>query len=121
MWTVLLSLLKGPLSSISNDLKEAYESKLKAQNDKERMAADERIAILEARKSVIMASQANPVDRVIRPLIALPFVIYINKLVLWDKVLSWGTTDALSPELSYILSVVIAGYFVDGIVKRIKS
>lgn len=119
MWNLLLSLVTGPLTQISKDLKEAYEAKLNAANDKERIIADERIAVLEARKSSILAAQSDPIERWVRIGFALPFVAYVNKLILWDKVLALGTTDALSPELSQIMMVVLGGYFVDTIVRRI--
>lgn len=119
MWSVLLGLFTGPLRGISNDLKEAYQSKLNAANDKERMAADERISILEARKSVILSSQSSPTERWIRFGYALPFVVYNGKLILWDKVLGWGVTDALGPELAQISAIVLAGFFLDATVGKI--
>lgn len=120
MWKLLLSFFSGPLSKISGDLKEAYKAKLEAQNDKEKLLADERIAVLEARKTSILAAQSNPVERFVRPLFALPFIVYTWKLVIWDKVLEWGTTDALSDNLNYVFLVILSGYFVDTIVKRFK-
>lgn len=119
MLKVVLGLLSGPLSSISRDIKEAYQSKLAAKNDAERILADERIAVLEARKTSILAAQSDPIERWVRVGFAFPFVVYINKLVLWDKVLEWGVTDPLSSELSHILMIVLGGYFVDTIVRRV--
>lgn len=120
MWNILSALFTGPLKAISNDLKEAYQTKLNAKNDAERIAADERIALLEARKSSVLAAQSDPYERWVRILLALPFVVYINKLVVWDKVLGWGVTDALSSDLYDIMMIVLAGYFVDSAIKRFK-
>lgn len=119
MWKILLGLLSGPLSDISNDLKEAYQSKLDAANDKERIAADERINLLESRKSVILASQSDPYERWVRILFAFPFIVYTWKLVLYDKVLAWGVTDPLSGELTHLMWVVVGGYFVDATVTKV--
>ncbi len=119
MWKLLLGFLSGPLSNISEDLKEAYQSKLRAQNDAERIAADERIALLEARRATILVAQSDRYERFVRIGFAFPFVVYINKLILWDKVLEWGVTDGLSPELYQIMMIVLGGYFVDTVVKRI--
>jgi hypothetical protein len=119
IWKLLLGFLTGPLSKISEDIKEAYQSKLNAVNDAERIAADERIALLEARKTSILAAQSDPIERWVRIGLALPFVIYINKLVLWDKVLAWGSTDPLSPELYQIMMLVLGGYFVDTIARKV--
>lgn len=113
MWSVLLSLVTGPLSSITKDIKEAYQSKLNAANDAERIAADERINLLEARKSTILAAQSDPVERLVRIGFAIPIMVYEWKLILWDKVLSLGVTDNLSPELWQLFWIVIGGYFLD--------
>jgi len=123
MWSAIASLLggffSGPLKQISNDLKEAYQSKLAAANDAERIAADERINTLEARKSIILAAQSDPLERLVRIGFALPFVIYNAKLLIWDKVLGFGITDGLSPELTQLMWIVVGGYFLDTTVKRI--
>ena len=113
MLKLLLGLVSGPLSSISNDIKEAYQSKLTAANDAERVAADERINLLEARKSIILAAQSDPIERLVRVGFALPMVVYTWKLVLWDKVFSLGATDGLSPELWQLFWIVVGGYFID--------
>jgi hypothetical protein len=106
-------LVTGPLSSITKDIKEAYQSKLNAANDAERIAADERINLLEARKSTILAAQSDPVERLVRIGFAIPIMVYEWKLILWDKVLSLGVTDNLSPELWQLFWIVIGGYFLD--------
>lgn len=113
MWKILLSLVTGPLTSISNDLKEAYQSKLAAANAAERIAADERINLLEARKSSILAAQSDPVERWVRIAFAFPCVVYLNKILVWDKVLGLGVTDKLSPEFWQIFLIVLGGYFID--------
>ena len=119
MWTVLGFFLNGPLSQISKDLKEAFQSKTDATTERERIAADERINLLEARKSTILAAQSDPVERWVRITIAFPFIFYINKLIIWDKVLGWGTTDALSSDLTQLFWVVIGGYFLDSSIKSV--
>lgn len=123
MWLLkaLLGFLSGPLSSISNDLKEAYQSKLAATNDKERIAADERINLLEARKSIILAAQSDPFERWIRILFALPFAIYIWKLVVYDKVLLWGITDNLSTDLWNMFYIILGGYFLETTVRTFRK
>ena len=123
MWLIklVLGFLSGPLSQISTDLKEAYQSKLNATNDKERIAADERINKLEARKSIILAAQSDPVERWVRVLFAFPCIVYVNKLVVWDKVLGLGTTDNLSMDLWNYFYIILGGYFLDTIVQRIKK
>lgn len=113
MLKLLLGFLSGPISDISNDLKQAYQSKLAAANDAERIAADERINLLEDRKSVILAAQSDPVERLVRVGYAIPCLTYLWKLLLWDKVLSLGATDGLSPELWHVFMIILGGYFLD--------
>ncbi len=117
MWKLILSLLSGPLKDISNDLKEAYQSKLNAKNDSERIAVEERINLLEARKSIILAAQSDPLERLVRIGLALPVIAYSWKLILWDKVLGLGATDGLSPELWQFFWIVVSGYFIDATVR----
>jgi len=121
MWSFLVGLFSGPLGAIAKELKEAYLAKQDAKTEQERIAAEERISTLEARKAVILAAQSDPVERWVRIGFAFPFVVYLWKLILWDKVLEWGVTDPLSPELSNIWMIVLAGYFVDVVVRRFKT
>ena len=121
MWKLLLGLFTGPLTEISNDIKEAYQSKLNAANDAERIAVEERITLLEARKSTILAAQSDPVERWVRIGFAVPFILYVNKVVLWDKVLGWGATDGLSDNFTWIMMTILGGYFLETTVKRIRK
>lgn len=101
----------GGISAIGDQLNEAYENKLKAQNNSERIEAEKQIAQLTARQAVLVAEQNGKLTRWIRPLFALPFIIYNFKIVVWDKVLGWGTTDALSPEYWQLQMIVFGAYF----------
>ena len=110
----MLSFLIGilnPLGKIADRLQAAYEAKLRAENDKERIAADIHVKQLEAQMQVLIAEQKNRLTRWIRPAFALPFVIYDFKIVVWDKVLGLGSTDALSPEFWQLQMIVFGAYF----------
>ena len=50
--------------------------------------------------------------RWIRPLFALPFIIYNLKVVVWDKVLGLGTTDVLSDQYWQLQMIVFGAYFI---------
>lgn len=77
-----------------------------------------------AEAALLMAEQGNWVTRSIRPLLALPFIIYWWKLIFWDKVIGsivhanegagWNSllfqTPALSAELNQIGMVVVGAY-----------
>lgn len=119
MWKLLFGFFTGPLTEISNDLKEAYQSRLNAANDAERLAVEERINLLEARKSIILAAQSDPVERWVRIGFTLPFIVYVNKIVLWDKVLAWGSTDPLGDNFTWIMMTILGGYFLETTVKKV--
>lgn len=118
---VLGSFFTSSVKTVSNDIKEAYQSKLNAANDAERIAADERINILEARKSIIQSAQSDRAERWVRIGFGVLFLAYNAKLIVWDKLLEWGTTDPLSPELAYIQMTVLGGYFLLANVKAIRK
>lgn len=121
LWTLISQFLGVGLPAIFKAISEAQKQKLDAKTEHERIAADERIEYLQARKDVILQSQKNKLGEWIRAAFAIPYVIYLWKLLIWDKVAGWGTTDGLSPTLHYILMIVLAGYFVDVSIKSIKG
>jgi len=101
----------GGIAAIGRELNRAYENKLQAKNDHERIEAEKQIATLQARQSILIAEQGNWVTRWIRPAFAFPFIVYDAKIVLWDKVLGWGTTEPLSPEFWQLQMIVFGAYF----------
>ena len=119
MWSFLLGLI-NPLGRITDKLAAAYAERSNAQTEQQRIAADERVHTLEARKAIILQAQMDPMERWVRIGFALPFILYLWKLVLWDKLLGWGATDDLSADLWAILYIVLGGYFVDTVVRRLK-
>lgn len=112
--------LINPLGRIADKLAAAYVERSNAQTDQQRIAADERIKTLESRRDVILKAQSDPFERWVRIGFSLPFIIFVWKLVVWDKVLGWGATDNLSDDLWAILYIVLGGYFVDTIVRRFR-
>ena len=73
------------------------------------------LAEVEARKlqsQIIIAEQGWWVTAMIRPMIAWPFIIYVWKSVVYDKVLGFGTTDALDGSLGEWAGIIITAYFV---------
>jgi hypothetical protein len=96
---------------------EAYKAKLSADNTQDRTAADlaaKAIAAeIEARKSanaVIIAEQGRWYTAMIRPLLALPIIIYLWKVILWDKVLGLGTTDAIGGDVGIWAGTIVTTY-----------
>jgi len=115
MWSWLANLIGGPIVS---GLINAYKAKLDAANTQDRIAADlaakEIEAEIEARKqasATIIAEQGRWYTACIRPLLAAPFVIFTWKVVVWDKVLAWGSTDPLNGDVSTWAGYIIIAYF----------
>jgi hypothetical protein len=110
----------NPLNAIVKGLSDAYVARQNAQTDQDRIAADERIKALEARRNVLIAESGTRINSLIRAGFAFPFVVYNAKLVLWDKVLALGSTDSLSAELFQIELACIGFYFLYDITARLK-
>jgi hypothetical protein len=100
------------IGSIVGKLAEAYKARENAKTDQERIAADERIAMLQAQ-----ASAQRPVDAWMRIGFAMPFALFNAKIIVWDKMLGLGRTDPLSPDLIKVELVVIGFYFLHVLVR----
>lgn len=115
IWKWLADLIGGP---IVQGLVNGYKAKLEAGNTSERIAADlaARELAVEQRErelasQIVIAEQGRWYTALPRPLFAGAFVIYIWKVVVWDKVLGLGVTDGLSPELSQWAMLILTAYF----------
>jgi len=114
MWSWLASLIGGP---VITGLINAYKAKLDAANTQDRIAADlaakEIEAEIAARKeasAIIIDEQGRWYTSVIRPLLALPLVIYLWKVIVWDKVLGLGTTDPITGMVADWIGTIITAY-----------
>ncbi len=95
------------LNATQAAIRAGYEAKQRATTDKEKIAADERIRALEARRDVLVAEGSSRINAIMRAGYGIPPMIYLGKLYVWDKVLGWGVTDPLSPELWNVLWTVV--------------
>ena len=119
MWTSILAflgnLLGGPFAKAAVD---AYRAKLQAENTAEKTAADlagRELAVEQRERELdvqlLQAEQGNAFTRMVRPLWAMPFVIYTWKVVVWDKVFGFGTTDALTGFVATLALTIATAYF----------
>jgi hypothetical protein len=111
----LAGFLTGP---IVEGFVSAYKAKLSAENTRDAQAADlagkEILGEIEARRveaDLLKSEQGWWVTACIRPLFALPFIIFAWKIVVWDKVLGWGVTDPLDPNMWTVFLAVVTAYF----------
>jgi hypothetical protein len=109
------NLLGGPFAKAAVD---AYRARLSAENTSEKIAADlaARELSVEARErelatQVLIAEQGRWYTALPRPLFALAFIIYVWKVVVWDKVLGLGATDPLSGDVAQWAMIVLTAYF----------
>lgn len=115
MWTFLANLIGGP---IVNGLISGYKAKLEAGNTSERIAADlaARELTVEQRErelatQIVIAEQGRWYTALPRPLFAFAFIIYVWKVVVWDKVLGLGSTGALNGDVAQWAMIVLTAYF----------
>ncbi len=109
------------LKTIISQLTAAYQMKLDAANDSDRIKAGVLISGLKDQRDVLIAEQKNAVTRWIRPAFALPFIIYDAKVLVWDKVLGWGATDNISPEFWQLQMIVFGAYFLTRGIEKLKQ
>lgn len=109
------NLLGGPFAKAAVD---AYRAKLSAENASEKIAADLKARELaldqrerELATQVVIAEQGRWYTALPRPLFAFAFIIYVWKVVVWDTVLGWGTTNPLSGQVAQWAMIVLTAYF----------
>lgn len=101
----------NPLKAVGDAILKYQEIKLNSVSEIERVHADERITQLKARETILIGEQKHNFTRLIRPLFAVPFVIYNFKVLVIDKVFKLGTTDAISPEFWQLQMIIFGAYF----------
>lgn len=108
------------INAIGVQLNQAYKNKLNAKNNTQRIDAELEITKLNAQLNVLIAEQKYRVTRWIRPALAMPFVIYDFKIIVWDKVLGWGVTDSLPQEFWQLQMIVFGAYFLTRPIEKMK-
>ena len=120
IFTALLG-LADPISKIAGKIADARIAAINATTDKERIEQEERVKALEARRDVLKAEAGGRVNAIIRALLAVPVVVFLWKVIIWDKVLSLGTTDDLSENLWYVTMMVLGFYYLHWTVGRFRQ
>ena len=121
----IVSAFTDPITKITETIADARVQLEKAKNDKERLAGEERVKTLEAKRDVLIAEAQSGIklNALVRSLMAIPVVILLWKLIVFDKVfghwLGWRT-DPLSEDLWWIVVIIIGFYFVDSMTARLK-
>jgi hypothetical protein len=69
---------------------------------------------------VLMREADGRINGIIRAMLAVPVVVFLWKVIIWDKVLALGSTDDLSENLWYVAMMVLGFYYVHWTVGRLK-
>jgi hypothetical protein len=113
MWMTIISFLGGP---VVKALIDAYSAKLKAENADAKIAADlaaGEIASQTAETKAIMQYRIAEIGHWYEPdkLMGYCVALYFAKLLVWDKVLGFGSTDALAGFAAITANLVVSFYF----------
>lgn len=113
MWMTILSFLGGP---VVKALIDAYQAKLKAGNVDSKIAADlaaSEIASQTAEINAVMQYRIAEIGHWYEPdkLMGYCVTLYFAKLLVWDKVLGLGSTDALAGFAAITANLVVSFYF----------
>ena len=113
MWMAIVSFLGGP---VIKGLIEAYNEKLKAGNTSEKIAADlaaSEIAAQTTETTAVTQLRIAELGRWYEPdkLMGLTVAVYFGKLLIWDKVLGLGATDALAGFAATTANLIVGFYF----------
>ncbi|WP_456624304.1 MULTISPECIES: hypothetical protein [unclassified Bradyrhizobium] len=113
MWMTIISFLGGP---VVKALIDAYSAKLKAENVDAKIAADlaaGEIAAQTAEIKAVMQYRIAEIGHWHEPdkLMGYCVALYFAKLLVWDKVLGFGSTDALAGFAAITANLVVSFYF----------
>lgn len=124
MLSMLLGLIPGlftTISGITNAISNEKIAALTATTQQEQIAATERVTTLQAQRDALIAeSNRSKLPIIIQTLFALGPVIYLNKIFIYDKVLSYGSTDPLDPHLWYVVMIIVGFYFLHFVTSMFK-
>src|SRR3954453_37536 len=125
----LVKLLTGPvLNAITGPILEAYKAKLGAENNRDgkivELASKAIAAEIDARREaskILIAEQGRWWTAAPRAITCWSFAIFVAKVVIWDKVLGLGSTDALTGDVSGWAGMVMVTWFGGRSLEKIAS
>jgi hypothetical protein len=131
MFTILTGLwgaLKGitgigeTIASVTKSLTDAKVAAINARTEQERIAANERVAALTAKRELMLGEvQHSRANIFMRCVLAAPVGVLLWKLLVYDKALGqWtgGHTDSIPTEWWTVIQIVLGFYFLYELVKR---
>lgn len=114
----LLSLIPGLFTTVNGITSAISNERLKliqAKTDQDKIASQERISSLQAKRDVMIAESGNSkINAIIRASIGGGVAFCLIKIFVWDKALqnvTGGSTPGLDPNLWNVVMAVIGFYF----------
>jgi len=108
----LLSLLTGGLlDKLIGPLERAYQARIAAQTNKDKLAAEQAVKFYEGQLALAVVAAQSDKWWSTRELIGKCALIYVAKIVVWDTVLGLGITPDPGPQVTGIVMLVLGFYF----------
>jgi len=99
------------IKELAGPLERAYQAKLNAKNDADRLEAEKQIEFFKGQMALAQAAVANDKWWSTRELIGKFACAYVFKIVVWDTVLQLGVTPDPGPQVTGIVMLVLGFYF----------
>ena len=119
MLSILLGLIPGLLNTVNGITNAITNEKInlaQSQTEADRIASQEKIASLQAKRDVLIAeSGTSKINAIIRASIGGSVAFILGKIFVWDKALgdyTGGHTDPLDVNLWNVIMATIGFYFV---------
>jgi hypothetical protein len=110
MWAIL-GLIPGLLKLVENWQKNKFDAQVAITTAKIGGDRDVAVAMIQGQSSRLAAVAGNKILTLLVVAFAVPFVVYINKVVVWDIVLGLGSTDAIKGQVAEWANTIIAFIF----------
>lgn len=134
----LLPAAFNTVNGITNAIANAKIAGINATTEQDRIAAQEQVAALEARRDVLVAESHSPWNGLMRFMLALGPMVILNKFLVWDKVVgsfvgcagpaggamdtcTTFRTDPLDPNMWWVITAVVGFYFVAETIGKFKK
>lgn len=129
---MLTGLLAGLLQFLSGGIVDKVlghlEAKANTETERERIRTEASIeaikAEVEAQRSgrdIIIAEQGRWYTAAVRPLLAAPVIIYLWKVIVFDKVLGLGSTDPIDGVVAEWAGAIVTTYVGGRTIEKVAS
>jgi len=128
IWKIVTWALSFASSGTVGRVLDTLDKRADAQTERERVAAEvtreairAEVEAQRAGRDVLIAEQGRWYTAIIRPLLALPVIIFFWKVIVWDKVFGWGTTDPLTGAAAEWAGAIVTTYVGGRTVEKVAS